>query len=174
MLEQLRPLGDCSYTLYVIHVPIVMFISGWLMSRSPTGALPTSFAWTLLPAVIIPFAYIQRISRSSARSSGRSAGIFRQWICPELSCRWRRPRFSPTPHAPQLCPSSTSPDGLSAATIHRHRRGHGEPLFGGGCIVTIAPAQMQSAILIGLVIAGLAALPIRKLQSSFHASFTSP
>ena len=56
VLEQLRPLGDCSYTLYVIHVPIVMFISGWLMSRSPTGALLTSFAWTLLPAVIIPFA----------------------------------------------------------------------------------------------------------------------
>jgi len=61
LLERLRPLGDCSYTLYVIHAPIVMLISGWLMSRSPTGELPTNPAWTLCVLGIIPLAYVAHL-----------------------------------------------------------------------------------------------------------------
>jgi peptidoglycan/LPS O-acetylase OafA/YrhL len=47
-LEWLKPLGDMSYTLYVIHFPILIFISGWLISQSPTGALPQNVGWTFV------------------------------------------------------------------------------------------------------------------------------
>jgi peptidoglycan/LPS O-acetylase OafA/YrhL len=39
-LEKLKPLGDMSYTLYVVHMPILVFVGGWLMSRSTSGSLP--------------------------------------------------------------------------------------------------------------------------------------
>ena len=48
LLERLKPLGDMSYTLYVIHFPILIFISGWLMSRSPTQALPENTGWVFV------------------------------------------------------------------------------------------------------------------------------
>jgi peptidoglycan/LPS O-acetylase OafA/YrhL len=57
ILDLCKPLGDCSYTLYVIHAPILVFASGWLMSRSATGELPSS-AWFMFSALlIVPVAY---------------------------------------------------------------------------------------------------------------------
>ena len=41
-LARLRPLGEMSYTLYVIHFPILVFMSGCLMKRNG-GALPEHF-----------------------------------------------------------------------------------------------------------------------------------
>lgn len=46
-LERLKPLGDMSYTLYVIHFPVLVLLSGWLMSRSPGGLLPRHFGWVI-------------------------------------------------------------------------------------------------------------------------------
>lgn len=44
-LGRLKPLGDMSYTLYIVHMPILVFLSGWVMSRSPGGVLPQHFGW---------------------------------------------------------------------------------------------------------------------------------
>lgn len=44
-LGRLKPLGDMSYTLYIAHMPILVFLSGWVMSRSPGGVLPGHFGW---------------------------------------------------------------------------------------------------------------------------------
>ncbi|HEX5245044.1 MAG TPA: acyltransferase, partial [Tepidisphaeraceae bacterium] len=58
LLERLKRLGDMSYTLYVIHFPIFVFVGGWLMSTSPTGELPRTIGWALLGiAGILPLAY---------------------------------------------------------------------------------------------------------------------
>jgi len=46
-LERLKPIGDMSYTLYVIHFPILVLLSGWLMSRHPNHLLPSHFGWVL-------------------------------------------------------------------------------------------------------------------------------
>lgn len=51
-IEMIGKLGDCSYTLYVIHMPVLVFIGGWLMSRAPDGRLPASPAW-VLPGVAL-------------------------------------------------------------------------------------------------------------------------
>jgi len=50
-LNALKWLGNMSYTLYLIHMPICVFVSGWLMSRSPQRTLPHT-PW--LVAIIIP------------------------------------------------------------------------------------------------------------------------
>jgi peptidoglycan/LPS O-acetylase OafA/YrhL len=44
LLARLRPLGTMSYTLYVVHFPILVFMSGMLM-RSSGGRLPEHFGW---------------------------------------------------------------------------------------------------------------------------------
>jgi peptidoglycan/LPS O-acetylase OafA/YrhL len=44
-LAKLKPLGDMSYTLYVTHFPVLVLLSGWLMSRHPEGVLPRHFGW---------------------------------------------------------------------------------------------------------------------------------
>jgi peptidoglycan/LPS O-acetylase OafA/YrhL len=44
-LERLKPLGDMSYTLYVVHLPVLVLLSGWLMARSSNGLLPRHFGW---------------------------------------------------------------------------------------------------------------------------------
>ena len=57
-LENLKPLGDMSYTLYVTHFPILVLLSGWLMSRSPNGLLPKQFGWVFAGMVLtMLFAY---------------------------------------------------------------------------------------------------------------------
>jgi peptidoglycan/LPS O-acetylase OafA/YrhL len=52
LLGRLKPLGDMSYTLYISHMPILVFIGGWLMSRSPEGTLPESFGWMAVGAIV--------------------------------------------------------------------------------------------------------------------------
>jgi peptidoglycan/LPS O-acetylase OafA/YrhL len=47
LLNRLKPLGDMSYTLYVMHFPLLVIMSGWLMKRSPDGRLPRGFGWVL-------------------------------------------------------------------------------------------------------------------------------
>lgn len=44
LLARLRPLGNMSYTLYVVHFPILALMSGWLM-RANDGWLPQHFGW---------------------------------------------------------------------------------------------------------------------------------
>ena len=44
-LERPKPLGDMSYTLYVVHLPVLVLLSGWLMTRSSSGLLPRHFGW---------------------------------------------------------------------------------------------------------------------------------
>lgn len=44
-------LGDISFSLYVIHLPFLLFFSGWLMQQSPDGSLPFHF-WYIIPAII--------------------------------------------------------------------------------------------------------------------------
>jgi peptidoglycan/LPS O-acetylase OafA/YrhL len=51
ILERLRPLGGMSYTLYVVHFPILVFLSGCLMKRSG-GLLPEHFGWALAGAML--------------------------------------------------------------------------------------------------------------------------
>lgn len=52
VLSRLKPLGDMSFTLYVIHFPILVLASGWLMSRSSAQALPTHLAWSATGVVV--------------------------------------------------------------------------------------------------------------------------
>jgi len=51
-LERLKPLGDLSYSLYVIHFPILALMSGWLMSRSSSHTLPMHFGWVAVGIVV--------------------------------------------------------------------------------------------------------------------------
>ncbi len=55
-LGSLRPLGDMSYTLYVIHMPVLVLLSGWLMAASTNagtgGLLPRHFGWFFVGAVV--------------------------------------------------------------------------------------------------------------------------
>jgi peptidoglycan/LPS O-acetylase OafA/YrhL len=48
LLDRLKWLGDMSYSLYVCHMPILVFGGGWLMSRSPVAELPRTFLWLAL------------------------------------------------------------------------------------------------------------------------------
>jgi peptidoglycan/LPS O-acetylase OafA/YrhL len=51
-LNALKPLGDMSYTLYITHFPILVLLSGWLMSRAPGGILPMHFGWLAAGALL--------------------------------------------------------------------------------------------------------------------------
>lgn len=51
-LEKLGVLGDMSYTLYVTHLPIMVLIAGWYMSRSPDHHMPHTFAFAI-PAIVV-------------------------------------------------------------------------------------------------------------------------
>lgn len=52
ILEYLKPLGDISYSLYVIHMPIVVFMSGWILQTSGNQLLPQSFKYVLLGIIV--------------------------------------------------------------------------------------------------------------------------
>jgi len=56
LLKLFKPLGDFSYTLYVTHFPILVLMSGYLMSQSTL--LPQEFGWVFLGiAICVSFAY---------------------------------------------------------------------------------------------------------------------
>ncbi|PWT91279.1 MAG: hypothetical protein C5B54_05615 [Acidobacteria bacterium] len=48
LIAALKPLGDMSYTLYVIHVPILVLLSGIALSQTPDHRLPQHVSWTIL------------------------------------------------------------------------------------------------------------------------------
>jgi peptidoglycan/LPS O-acetylase OafA/YrhL len=50
-MKRLKWLGDCSYTLYIIHFPILVFINGIIL-HSNGNQMPKSFIYVLL---VIPF-----------------------------------------------------------------------------------------------------------------------
>lgn len=51
-LNWLKPLGDCSYTLYLIHVTLFVFVSGSLIAHD--GFLPKHHYYVVASIVIIP------------------------------------------------------------------------------------------------------------------------
>ena len=54
----LKPLSDCSYTLYVVHMPILIFMSGWLQQKL-AGTLPMHFGYAFLGiGVCLLFAWV--------------------------------------------------------------------------------------------------------------------
>jgi peptidoglycan/LPS O-acetylase OafA/YrhL len=46
-LARLQPLGEMSYTLYVVHFPVLVFVSGLVMKQN-AGSLPEHFGWVAL------------------------------------------------------------------------------------------------------------------------------
>jgi peptidoglycan/LPS O-acetylase OafA/YrhL len=59
ILERLKPLGDMSYTLYVIHFPLLVLMSGFVSSLSQGGYLPAHFGWVILGiCVCVLLAYL--------------------------------------------------------------------------------------------------------------------
>ncbi|MFT3738847.1 MAG: acyltransferase [Breznakibacter sp.] len=57
--EILKPLGDISYSLYVIHMPIIVFISGILMQANESMLLPSHFGYMLLGCIVsLSMAYL--------------------------------------------------------------------------------------------------------------------
>ena len=51
VLNFLKPLGDCSYTLYLIHVPIFVFVSGWLINSN--GVLPKNQYYVIIGSILV-------------------------------------------------------------------------------------------------------------------------
>ena len=51
VLSFLKPLGDCSYTLYLIHVPIFVFTSGWLIHTN--GLLPKNQYYVIVGTILV-------------------------------------------------------------------------------------------------------------------------
>jgi len=52
ILESLKPLGDMSYSLYVIHFPLIVFMSGYIVSRSQDQQLPMHFGWAVVGIIL--------------------------------------------------------------------------------------------------------------------------
>jgi peptidoglycan/LPS O-acetylase OafA/YrhL len=74
-LNALKWLGDMSYTLYLIHMPICVFLGGWLMSRTPQRTLPHT-PWIVLLTIVatIAFAWLAHllVERPFTRSHSRT------------------------------------------------------------------------------------------------------
>jgi peptidoglycan/LPS O-acetylase OafA/YrhL len=57
LLERLKVTGDFSYSLYITHFPILVFVSGWLMQKNG-NVLPIHFLYVFAGIIItIIFAY---------------------------------------------------------------------------------------------------------------------
>lgn len=52
LLGILKPLGEMSYSLYVLHFPILVLMSGILMKSNPKGELPFHFGWVPLGTIV--------------------------------------------------------------------------------------------------------------------------
>ncbi|TXJ23447.1 MAG: acyltransferase [Chitinophagaceae bacterium] len=52
LLGKLKPLGDCSYTLYVIHLPLLVLMNG-LVLKNTQNVLPTSMLFVWLSVFVI-------------------------------------------------------------------------------------------------------------------------
>jgi peptidoglycan/LPS O-acetylase OafA/YrhL len=52
VLNRLRILGDMSYTLYIVHLPILVFLSGLIMARNG-GRLPRHFGFVVLGTLLV-------------------------------------------------------------------------------------------------------------------------
>lgn len=62
-LVKLKWLGDMSYSLYVIHFPVLILMSGWLMSRSPDHSLPSGFGYLVAGmCLIMASAYLAHLA----------------------------------------------------------------------------------------------------------------
>ncbi len=74
-LNALKWLGDMSYTLYLIHMPICVFVSGWLMSRTPQRTLPhTPWLVFLIIPTMLAIAWLAHllVERPFTRSHTRT------------------------------------------------------------------------------------------------------
>lgn len=61
LLEKLKPMGDFSYSLYVLHCPIFVLLSGFLMAHNQ-GNLPAHFGWAFLAVfVAVGVAYLAHL-----------------------------------------------------------------------------------------------------------------
>jgi len=47
-LDKLRFLGDISYSVYVLHMPVLVLLSGLIMAASPDNTLPENFNYVIL------------------------------------------------------------------------------------------------------------------------------
>lgn len=47
LLRALKPLGEISYSLYLVHFPLLILISGFVRDASPHNALPRHFGWSV-------------------------------------------------------------------------------------------------------------------------------
>jgi peptidoglycan/LPS O-acetylase OafA/YrhL len=73
-LARLRPVGEMSYTLYVIHFPILVFMGGSLM-KANHGLLPSHFGWFgagLLFCVLVAWALHFVIERPFMSAAARN------------------------------------------------------------------------------------------------------
>jgi peptidoglycan/LPS O-acetylase OafA/YrhL len=73
LLARLRPVGEMSYTLYVIHFPILVFMGGSLM-KANNGLLPSHFGWFgggLLFCVLVAWALHFVIERPFMSAAAR-------------------------------------------------------------------------------------------------------
>jgi peptidoglycan/LPS O-acetylase OafA/YrhL len=76
-LVKLKWLGDMSYSLYVIHFPILILMSGWLMARSPDHSLPSGFLYLFAGmCLVLASAYLAHLAvERPFISRGREANL---------------------------------------------------------------------------------------------------
>lgn len=92
--QAFKSLAGFSYTLYVIHLPILVFVRAWaenqhlgLLQPSPTHVLGA----LLLAGVVVALAYM--LSLLTERNTGKA----RQWVAVHLPGPTRRPMVSEAP-----------------------------------------------------------------------------
>lgn len=52
IISKFRALGEMSYTLYVSHFPILVFLSGWITAKSYENLLPAHFGFIYLGIIL--------------------------------------------------------------------------------------------------------------------------